>query len=480
MTDVETTTVPSTEPHPPTRASVGEILGWVLLLGLTVWALTGTLSHEYDHRPIVGDQASNVMQMLSVAHDGNNLSYDQLDVDRWKALHWFSHPHGLYFQGNDDGWAFAKPYGYSITLVVPYRLFGSPVGVAVANSLLLVALVGIAVATLRLRLRGAAVPLVSAAFVYASNAYMHAFPAVVDLFTAVVVGLGVYALLRGLRDESLRWQAVGFAVFGFLLSEKLPLLVAFAPLVGLCLWRARSLSSRLLLGASTIVVLAVSVVPYLYYSDGRTWSAYGGERYYAGAGVPFDEDFTGDVLRVDSDDTITLSYVWSRVTSPSSWVDSAQSSIYYLVGRHTGLLVSFPIALLAIALALMRGRALPAEAVAALAGIGLYVVFYLALFPENYYGGGQSIGNRYFLQIAPLVLGVVAFARIPAKALVGASVAAGVLSLSLMWPHHERPTWALVDLEKTSWAQQFLPFETNQIGAPYWRCGFGVCDGDDE
>jgi hypothetical protein len=468
------------EPSAPSRSRLGEALGWLVLCGLTIWALTGTLSHDYTQRPVVGDQAGNLMQMLSLAHDGHDLSYDELDAERWRELHWSDHPHGLYFQRFSGGWAFAKPYGYSLSLVGPYRVFGSPLGIAVANSALLVAMVALAVALLRLRLRGPAVPLVAAAFVFASNAYLHAFPVVVDLFLAVVVAGAVYALLRGLRDEHLGWQVAGFALVGLLLAEKVPLLTALAPICVLALWRAVDRNRRALLAGVAIVAFGVAVVPYVYYSDGQSWTPYGGERYYAAGEVPFDTDPTAPLFRVDSDETVSISYVWSRVSSPSSWADSAQSAFYYVAGRHSGLLVWFPIALLIVALTLTRVGTLPGEAVAMLAGLGLYVAFYLALFPDNYYGGGQAIGNRYFLHVAPLVLGLAATARLPGARLVASALVAGALSLTLMWTHHDRPDWALVDLQRTSKVQRLLPFETNQLGADYWRCGFGVCPDPDD
>jgi hypothetical protein len=474
--DVETAAATPGDLPVRSRPTRGELAAWALLVGLTIWVLTGTLSHRYDYRPLVGDQASNVMQMLSIAHDGHDLAFDELDLERWRALHWTNNPNGLYFQRFGDGWAFAKPYGYSAYMAVPYRLGGSPGGVAWGNSILLVAMIGLAVATLRLWVRGPAAPLVTAAFVFASNLYMHAFPVVVDLFTALGVGIAAYALLRGLRDRSLAWQIAGFGAAGFMLAEKVPLLTALAPLMVLCLWRATDWGRRAVLVGGTAVVFAVAVVPFLYYSEGRSWSAYGGERYYAQGIVPWDPDHDVEPLRVDSDDTVTLSYVWSRVTSPSSWADSAQSAMYYVVGRHTGLIAWFPIALLIVALALARARSLPGEAIAVLAGLGLYAAFYLALFPDNYYGGGQAIGNRYFLQIAPLVLGLAAAARLPGRQLVASAFVAGVLSLAFMWPHHQHPTWALVDLYRTSWAQQILPFEANQMGTPYWECGFGECN----
>ena len=46
----------------------------------------------------------------------------------------------------------------------------------------------------------------------------------------------------------------------------------------------------------------------------------------------------------------------------------------------------------------------------------VYVGLYLVVYTNNYFGGGASLGNRYFLQIAPVLLGVLAVLRPPARA----------------------------------------------------------------
>lgn len=453
---------------------------WLLLVVATGWMLWHTARHDFRTQPLVADQAAQLLQGLSLAHDGNDLSYDALDVQRWRDVGWTTNPNGLYYQAFEGGWAFAKPYLYSVLLVVPYRLFGPAVGVALTNSALLLALVGLSVAILRLWLRGPAVPLVAGAFVFASNAYFHAYPVVVDLFLAVGTAGFAYLVLRGLRDGDHRWTVAGLVVGAVLLSEKSPMALALGPLALVAWarlpgWRWKSAGA-----AVPLVLLALAVVPYLHYSDGASWSAYGGERYYAYSNVPFDPDAdfasTPEPLRVPTDETVSLDYVGDQLTS--GWADTAQSAVYYVVGRHTGLVVSAPMALAVIGLALWRVRRLPAEALAPLAGIGLYVAFYLVLFADNYYGGGQAVGNRYFLQIAPLVLAVAAAGRLPTRPLAGMALASVALSLVLWWPHHANPQEALVELDRTTPAQDLLPFEVNQLGADYWRCGVGYCADD--
>ncbi|MBK5222933.1 MAG: hypothetical protein JJE52_08665 [Acidimicrobiia bacterium] len=490
---------------------------WVLLGLVTTWMLWQVIKFDFRTEPLVGDQASSYMQMLSLAHDGHDLSFNSLDYAHWEVIEWMRQPYGLYFQAFEGGWAFAKPYGYSLLLVVPYRVFGFIVGVAFTNAVLLLSLVGVSIAILRLRLRGPAVPLLTGAFVFASNAYFHAFPVVVDLFLAVLMGACAFLLVFGLKRGHLLAQVAGFGAFAFLFAEKTTLLVAVGPLAAFCLWQARGWWRRLAMVGGFVVVLGVAVLPYLHYSDGASWNAYGGERYYGRTGVPFGPDGVGELNRVDTDETLSIGYI---VDSLQTNIDDAvESAAYYAVGQHTGLLVCFPIALFVMVLALARsirrwmghataqmttgadagrvgddvahhgarivpdggdGRSIRPEAAAALLGLGLYIALYLVLFPHNFYGGGQAIGNRYFLQVSPLVLVVAAGARIPSRQLVGASLAAISVSLVLWWPHHETPQQALIDQERTTPVQEILPWEGNQSGVNYWICGFAICDDIDD
>ncbi len=82
---------------------------------------------------------------------------------------------------------------------------------------------------------------------------------------------------------------------------------------------------------------------------------------------------------------------------------SGYSLLYFLCGRHTGLLAYAPGALSLGLIGLYQGRA----RWWLLGPLGL-AVFYLLWLPENYFGGETFIGNRYFLPglaFLPLALG---------------------------------------------------------------------------
>jgi hypothetical protein len=76
---------------------------------------------------------------------------------------------------------------------------------------------------------------------------------------------------------------------------------------------------------------------------------------------------------------------------------------YFWVGRFGGAVPYFFPAVLAIALFLLKG---PREGTGGLALAALLVsyLFYIWLIPANWYGGGGAVGNRYFLNLLPLVL----------------------------------------------------------------------------
>ncbi|MDX1503182.1 MAG: hypothetical protein R3325_12550 [Thermoanaerobaculia bacterium] len=97
----------------------------------------------------------------------------------------------------------------------------------------------------------------------------------------------------------------------------------------------------------------------------------------------------------------TVRMTWAPVLEPSL---SAYSSLYFLVGRHTGLLFYFPAALWLTLAALRR----PDRAtLALLGGAAALALFYLVWLPRNYFGGGTFVGNRYFLVAYPALLAAV-------------------------------------------------------------------------
>lgn len=118
----------------------------------------------------------------------------------------------------------------------------------------------------------------------------------------------------------------------------------------------------------------------------------------------------------------------------------ARNLAYWWVGRFGGALGYFFPAVAAAALFLVRG---PRERRGwlALVAVGLTWIAYIALIPDNWYGGGGTVGNRYFLAALPALLFVVPPRRAGTVAAAGLAAAAVFLLPALASPvrHSLRP-----------------------------------------
>jgi len=76
---------------------------------------------------------------------------------------------------------------------------------------------------------------------------------------------------------------------------------------------------------------------------------------------------------------------------------------YFWAGRYAGVIPYYLPAFVALALFLVRGPRTTEGALAA-AALGVSYLFYIWAIPDNWYGGGGTIGNRYFLNLLPLAV----------------------------------------------------------------------------
>jgi hypothetical protein len=462
-------------------------------------------------REVEGDEASYVFSALSLL-DGD-LSYDARDQERWDELGWNDPPLGLFLQSHGDGWAGAKPIGYSIVLA-PFLLVFGLQGIAVSGAVLLMGYAACWYFSSRLRWSREVSALVAVTAALASYAWFYAFAAHADLFFACLVGFVTYGLLRASLHRHAVWWAVACASAGLLLTEKVPALLAIMPFL---LAASTRLPRRAALvgGAALVVVATLSTIPYWHYSDGASWSAYGGERYYAPRETPWNGAGPHDLYRLETDEKLSPAFVFDRLTSPSPDVPSA--ALTYVVGRHTGALTFLPIVpilLVATVVHLVRSRRrpgpgaegdgtetsefapgddrpreaeahiddepavndetidsasrpsapppVPLVAWGALASVIAYAAFYVVLFTNNYYGGGQSIGSRYFLQFSVVAIAVPVAGGLGERAATICAALAVVWALVVLGPLLLRGHRMFSEFWHTTPVQRLLPYDGTQ------------------
>ncbi len=427
------------------------------MLGLLLAAtLAGAASLDRRRWPgLVGDEATYLMQAQSLAWD-HDLRYTRRDFDRF-VEQWGTRPEGLILQSGDGGrtLAYAKPASYA-AWIAPFLRLSPTRGAAVANALLLVLAAVAAARTLSRRL-GPAAPLWVAAWIFASVAFAYVFWVHSDLFLMCLTALALALAYGAPKDgeetrlrAALRWLAAGGLISLVVMSRPLygTLLIPLALAVP-ARQRKLALSSLVLMAG---VLLAASLFTNL--AEGDAWTPYGGER------LSFDSHSGFPQVDLTTSWEAQIAAGGNRSWKPADEFDLRQSAwnvLYFLVGRHVGLLPYFLPLLLGVA-AFRRGEG---RAWLILAALAACAGFLLAR-PFNFYGGGGAIANRYFLPLYPALWFC---AGRPARA--AWAFAAAALAAPFLWPLWTQPRAFFLDDDGgyryvSSFARRLLPYETTQ------------------
>jgi len=372
-----------------------------LVLALAVAALLAILSVYRPPMELVwADEGTYLGMAESLVRDGD-LRFDERDLERLEGA---ERGRGtVILQRSPEGVvAYSKPILFSL-LAAPFYALAGGWGIAALNALLLALALGFAWRLLsRLGPPGRAA-LVLVSFAGAAVIVPYVFWRMSDSMQASLALIGgclSFAQLRqrengGTRsfvDRCLDHRSapfVGAALLGLVVSMRVSngTLALVPPLAALLARRFRrsvglALAAALAFGAVTLLTALLTGTSNPYRSARTSFTPAVG--YPAGPGAE------AALERFDE----RPARVHTGAEPPPGLSRVPYAALYFLIGRHTGVLFYFP-ALLALLPPLLR-RFDPA-AVAGLVGFGAMAVFLVGWLPWNYFGGSTFLGNRYLL-----------------------------------------------------------------------------------
>ncbi|KPJ73126.1 MAG: hypothetical protein AMS14_06745 [Planctomycetes bacterium DG_20] len=423
------------------RRSYPVLLAGLVVLAGSVVALLGfgplnLPAFDPFKEGVWGGMATQLMQARSLAYDGD-LRYTERDIQRWYDYHPVEQgPRGLYLKRSAAGrYYYASPLLYAL-VTAPFVRVADYHGLLLVNAILLAVMVWMLAGWWR-RVSG---PWRAAVFALAVVGFSHA-PAYLfvmgpDLLWATLLGGGLILVLRSIErprpipltpsvsseasgvEPAVSYGAgvlripwaplvLGAIMLGLAAYEK-PLFALFA---GCVLVQALvSGGWKPLVVAAAVTVAAWLAPTALHLAQDGTVSPYLGDRrqYVRGVYPLTDrrEDFSaswGDEEALEDGGIGRRLSIVPRGnlgrTAAIAGVNLPLNLCYFLAGRQTGLAAYSPGILVCVVLFMVcKGRRHVASILAALV---LYVLFYLLARPNNYYGGGTSLGNRNVLHVLP-------------------------------------------------------------------------------
>jgi hypothetical protein len=381
-----------------------------------------------------GDSATYHAMAWSLAHD-LDLRFEERDLERIRR-EYPGGPQGLFLKRASGGltvepgagfpWVrrvrpdegrlyYAKAFVHPLLAAPLVAVLGTR-GLLVANGLLLVGALLLAVAILR---RRGLFPW-SAAGVAAALCLLTVVPLYLVWATPELLGFAL--ITAALAAWAFGFPLLAAALFGVAGYVKPPNVLMALPLGVAPLLPAAGgtllgpgLARRV--GESVrrgLVLLAVAGLLYgLNAAATGEWNYQGGERKTFYGRFPFDErgstfDDSGTWMTTNQVGPLVAGRDEERVSTqtgpardPAELRESfAWNLAYFWVGRFGGVLAYFLPALVAALLFLLRGPR-DRDGWLAFAAIGASWIAYIHVIPDNWYGGGGTVGNRYFLNVLP-------------------------------------------------------------------------------
>jgi len=437
-----------------------------LVLGLLAAFLllfTATVGKERLPGGFICDEAAYFMMTQSLFEDGD-LRWEERDVVRVNRL-FEGGPRNVILMTTDGGESiyYSKPYIYSLLVLPFYALLGIN-GFIFCNALMFLVMVWLAWRYLRSWNGSGTAMLMAVTFFFLSAAFPYVFWMHPEVFNMFVIFLGCYFWIHpgpqnaaGFFARPLVRAALAGLCFALAVFSKFPH-AAFGGFFALHGLLTRRWGRVLVLGLVFAVGLGLLVGGQVTMTD--TTSVY----HTARSAIP----------RADSAhrlDAVTGLLVAENPKGAGGFGRGGLglfafdkklpwNMLYFVAGRHTGLLPYFFPALLALVCYLFHGSWRDLQRWALLGAAGALITFYLLMLPFNYQGGGGFIGNRYFASFYPAFLFLFA-GRLPLGGVVAGWAVAGLfLSQLLFTPFGANTPRQSLQAHTRNPIFRLLPFET--------------------
>jgi hypothetical protein len=474
--------------------ALAAVTAFFLLFPLTL-GKPGLPSH------LKADESAYFLAAQSLAFD-RDLRVEPKDVDRAFEAFPFGPVNNMIVM-SDDGWRtvlFAKPYIYSLCGAPFVRLFGAN-GMLFFNMLMTMAMMWMGYLYLKRYNPPGLAALFAASFFLLSVGFSYVFWIQPEVFNMCSVAACLFFGLPR-RDEAgmtdrrreILLSLLSGGVLAFAVYDK-PMFAAvgLAPLFA-C-WRDRRwkaigvwmLGAVLAMGAIAGLSFKLTGHPTPYLGTGARQGVtlcepgkvpISPEIVQARSGVGGRDGGKGGAKAAPVPNSTTGNrWTWLFRAPDVTLYEETENVIYFLVGRHTGMLVYTPFAALAVVFFLLsgrRGRRRSGERWVLLAAVTAVALYFLTFIAWNWQGGGGFVGNRYFVTAIPAFLFLVTEIRPPRLMLLGHAIAGLFLAPLLFTPFGSVVPEPTLQAHVRGLPFRFLPLELSLRNVPgYERVQLG-------
>lgn len=350
-------------------------------------------------RTLFSDQSVHIMAAMSIWHDFD-LRYTLEDLERFRSQFPAEEgPRGLFLKANEAGdLYYAKPFLYSASVAFFYGVFGTS-GFIIFNFILFLFVTLIVIKSLVPYFGVRLGNILALSFMFFSPFLAWVSILHPDLFISLLLTSGAFLILR---DSDRFTLIAGSILLGLSVFEK-PTFLIIVPFIILAAshlsWKIR----LFLLGASALSWFFPTTL--VLFQDNNVLSYQGIRFSVPRSPFPFEPGWIQpttagfksnifNVTHVFDLKRVVLSFLGNLSLLPEKLFD-------FIFGRQTGIFLYFPTALFLLILTLIKPSK---QAFYLIFGFFGYLVLNWLVFPTNGFGGSNSYGSRYLMQVLPIVV----------------------------------------------------------------------------